>query len=134
MLGVAGVITVMLVALTVAMFVDDASIDSRPVRAAASVLTVSPLRTGIEFVDGSGLTIRPRGGVLYPGGLSVGQRFMVEYDAADPQVVRVAGRTAANGVLSVALTTLLAWLISGPVLWWLRRPGTSPGRDQHVVG
>lgn len=129
-----GVITVMLVALTVAMFADDAAIDSRPVRAAASVLTVSPLRTGIEFVDGSGLTVRPAGGVLYPGGLSVGQQFMVEYDAADPQVVRVAGRTAANAVVMVGIAAVLTWLVAVPVLWWLRRPGVAAGRDLRVVG
>lgn len=130
----AWVITVMLVALTVAMFLDDAAISSRPVRAAASVLTVSPLRTGIEFVDGSGLTVRPSGGVLYPGGLSVGQQFMVEYDAADPQVVRVAGRTAANAVVMVGIVALLTWLVAVPVLWWLRRPGVAAGRATRVVG
>ena len=67
------------------------------------MLTVSPLRTGIEFVDGTGATVRPEGGVLYPGLLAVGQQFVVEYSTQNPQIARVAGRTAGVGNLMLVL-------------------------------
>ena len=121
LLLIAAVVTVMLVALLIAMFVDDNRIDSAKGVATATVLSVSPLRTGIGFVDGSGLTIRPPGGVLYPGLLSVGQQFVVEYSITDPAIVRVAGRTAAVGVVMVLVAAAITWLIAGPLVWWLRR-------------
>lgn len=133
-LAVASVLTVMTVALTVALYVDDATIEADPVRAVAAVLAVSPLRTGIEFVDATGITVRPAGGVLYPGGLRVGQQFMVEYAGSDPQVVRVAGRSAATSLVMVAITLVLTWSVAFPLLRWARRPGRGAGRSRRVVG
>lgn len=118
---VAALLTVMLAALLVAMFVDDDRIDAHPGSAAATVISVSALRTGIEFVDADGVTVRPPGGVLYPGLLSVGQQFVVEYSTLDPTIVRVAGRTAAVGIVMVAGATVICWLVAGPAVWWLRR-------------
>ena len=51
-------------------------------------------------------TIRPEGGVLYPGLLSIGQQFVVEYSTQDPQIARVAGRTA--GAVATPLVMLHA--------------------------
>lgn len=133
-LAVALLVTVMTVALTVALYVDDATIEADPVRAVAAVLAVSPLRTGIEFVDAAGITVRPPGGVLYPGGLQVGQQFMVEYAAGDPDVVRVAGRSAATSLVMVVLTLLVTWVVAGPLLRWSRRPPRSVPRVRRVVG
>ncbi len=131
---VAAVITVMLIALTVAMFVGDSRIDAEPVRTTGTVLTVSPLRTGIEFVDSEGLTIRPPGGVLYPGLLRVGQQFVVEYAASRPEVVRVAGRSARNGLLMVLFALVGTWLIALPLILRLDRAGPRLGRAPHTVG
>jgi hypothetical protein len=111
-------ITVMVIALAIGMRANDNTIDDHLGTATATVLSVSPLRTGIEFVDINGTTIRPEGGVLYPGLLSVGQRFVVEYSTADPQIVRVAGRTASVGNWMLVLTAAVAYLIAGAVIWW----------------
>ena len=121
-LGLALALTVMTLVLFVSMRMDDSAIDHHRGTATATVLSISALRTGIEFVDGSGAAIRPAGGVLYPGLLTVGQRFMVEYSTADPTVVRVAGRTAAVGNVGLAETVVGTWLIGGFVIWLLRHP------------
>ena len=120
-LGLAAAITVMAAALFVGMRLDDRQIDQHRGTATATVLSISVLHTGIEFVDASGVTIRPPTGVLYPGLLTVGQRFQVEYSTLDPKVVRVAGRTAAVGNPVLALTVVVTWLIALPSAWWLRR-------------
>ncbi len=114
-------ITLMTGALAVGMRLDDRQIDAHPGTATATVLSISPLRTGIEFVDGAGVTVRPPDGVLYPGLLALGQRFMVEYSTVDPTVVRVAGRSAAVGNAVLGITVALTWLTGAALLWWLRR-------------
>ena len=113
----------MCVALFVGMRVDDHRIDAHLGTATATVLTVSSLHTGIEFVDAVGATIRPPGGVLYPGLLEVGQQFVVEYDLTEPTLVRVAGRTAAVGNLLLGLTFATTIVLAAALIWWLRRPG-----------
>ena len=126
MLLAAVAVTVMMVALAIAMRANDGAIDDHLGTATATVLSVSPLRTGIEFVDATGTTIRPEGGVLYPGLLSLGQQFVVEYSQQDPQIARVAGRTAAVGTLSIGLVVALTWLVAVPVIWWLIRRSRLP--------
>ncbi len=120
LLGAAVAVTLMLVAVALGTRLDDSSIDDHRAVATATVLTVSPLRTGIEFVNAGGVTVRPPGGVLYPGLLSVGQRFLVEYSTLDPTVVRVAGRTAEVGNLLIALSILGTWTVAAPLIWLLR--------------
>jgi hypothetical protein len=122
LLALGGVVSVMCILLFIGMRIDDRRIDAHRATATATVLTVSPLRTGIEFVDAQGVAIRPAGGVLYPGLLSVGQQFVVEFDATDPTVVRVAGRTAAVGNLMITATLVGTWIIAGLLLLWVRRP------------
>ncbi len=122
----AGTLTAMMVALGIGMWRNDAVIDANPVRATATVLTVTPLSTGIEFVDNQGISQRPLNGVLYPGGLEVGQQFLAEYAASDPSRVRVAGRDAFDGLVMPAFVVVVCWLIAAPLLWWLRR------RDRRV--
>jgi hypothetical protein len=112
---------VMVAALAVGMRLDDRQIDRHRGTATATVLSVSVLRTGIEFVDSSGTTVRPPTGVLYPGLLTVGQRFQIEYSTLDPTVVRVAGRTAAVGNVSLGVTLAVVVLVSLPSILWLRR-------------
>ena len=97
----------MIVTLAIGMRRNDAAIEGNYGTATATVLTVSPLRTGIEFVDETGATVRPENGVLYPGLLAVGQQFVVEYSTENPQIARVAGRTA--GVGNLMLVAALAW-------------------------
>lgn len=119
-------ITIMMVALAIGMRLNDRAIDDHLATATATVLSVSPLRTGIEFVDASGATVRPDGGVLYPGLLTVGQQFVVEYSSVDPQVARVAGRTASVGTIMIAGTLAVTYLLAGPAIWWCRRRSRLP--------
>jgi len=119
-------ITVMIVALAIGMRANDNAIDEHRGIATATVLSVSPLRTGIEFVDTNGSTIRPDGGVLYPGLLSVGQEFVVEYSTVDPQIARVAGRTASVGNWMLVLTAAVTYLIAGALIWWCLRRARLP--------
>lgn len=121
-------ITVMMLALAIGMRLNDRAIDEHLGSATATVLSVSPLRTGIEFVDASGATVRPDGGVLYPGMLTVGQQFVVEYSTADPQIARVAGRTASVGTIMIAVTLGVTYLVAVPAVWWCRRRARSSPR------
>ena len=116
-----GAVTLMVLALAVGMRLDDRQIDQHRGTATATVLSISPLRTGIEFVDAAGVSIRPPDGVLYPGLLTLGQEFMVEYSTLDPTVVRVAGRTAAVGNVPLAITLATSWVIGVGLVWLLRR-------------
>ena len=133
-IALAGVVTVMLVALTIGMVLVDRRIDADPVRTTGTVLTVGALRTGIEFVDTEGHTVRPPGGVLYPGLLSVGQQFMVEYDRADPLNVRVAGRSARTAITQVAIFAGGTWLVAGLLLGALAGGSANIGLRRRVVG
>jgi hypothetical protein len=119
--GLATAITLMMVILAVAMRRNDAAIDAHRGTATATVLSVGVLRTGIEFVAADGQTIRPPAGVLYPGLLHPGQAFLVEYSTANPDLVRVAGRTAAVGNIMIALVLVITWLIAGMLVYLLRR-------------
>jgi len=131
-------ITVMMIALAIGMRSNDSAIDDHLGTATATVLSVSPLRTGIEFVDATGATIRPEGGVLYPGLLSLGQQFVVEYSTQDPQIARVAGRTASVGTIMIVLTLAGTYLIAAPLIWWCRRRSELPllpfRRDRDPFG
>ncbi|MBM9466254.1 DUF3592 domain-containing protein [Nakamurella leprariae] len=122
----AAAVTIMVLALAVGMRLDDQDIDRHRGTATATVLSVTPLRTGVEFIAADGMTIRPPDGVLYPGLLSVGQRFMVEYSTESPETVRVAGRTASVGTIPLLLTLGGSWLVTLPVAWWLRRRSGRP--------
>ena len=119
-------VTVMMVALAIGMRLNDRAIEEHLGSATATVLSVSALRTGIEFVDASGVTVRPEGGVLYPGQLSIGQQFVVEYSTVDPQIARVAGRTAAVGTIMIVATLAVTYLVAVPALWWCLRRARMP--------
>jgi len=111
-------VTVMMIALAIGMRSNDAAIDNHLAAATATVLSVSPLRTGVEFVDITGTTIRPEGGVLYPGLLSVGQQFVIEYSTLDPQIARVAGRTSSVGTVMITGTLVITYLVTLPLVWF----------------
>lgn len=132
-------LTGMMLLLAIGMWRNDMVIDAGPVRTTATVLTVSALSTGIEFVDNTGVSQRPPDGVLYPGGLTVGQQFLVEYAASDPTLARVAGRSAMNGLIMPLIVIVGTWVLAGPALWWLRRRETRadevpPVRRRRAVG
>jgi len=119
-------VTVMMIALAIGMRSNDAAIDEHLGTATATVLSVSPLRTGVEFVDITGTTIRPEGGVLYPGLLSVGQQFVIEYSTQDPQIARVAGRTSSVGTVMVGGALAVTYLVTMPLIWFCLRRARLP--------
>lgn len=120
-LAVAGVLTALITLALAGAALDDARIEARTGRATAQVLAVTSMRTLVQFAVPQGKVYRPDEGVAYPSGLQVGQLVRVEYDTADPDQVRVAGRAWVQGVAPAALTLAALWLMVIPASWWLRR-------------
>ncbi len=121
LLGVAGVLTGLIVLALAGAAVDDAEIDARTGHATAQVLAVTSMRTLVQFAVSDGRVFSPEEGVAYPSGLQVGQLVRVEYDSADPEQVRVAGRTWVTGVAPAVITLVVLWVLVAPATWWLRR-------------
>jgi hypothetical protein len=122
--GLAGLIVLALAGAAL----DDAEIDARTGHATAQVLAVTSMRTLVQFAAPEGQVYSPDEGVAYPSGLRVGQLVRVEYDSADPEQVRVAGRTWVTGLTPAVLTLVVLWVLAAPATWWLRRrchPGTA---------
>lgn len=101
---------------------DDRAIAANPAIAQADVLEGSTAsRTLVRFTVADGQSVVPEGGVFYPAGLVPGSSVAVEYDVTAPDLVRVAGRSALNGVLPLGVAVLVTWLVLGPLAWWLHR-------------
>jgi len=125
-LGVAGLLTLLVLVLLLAAYRNDAAIDSHLGTANAEVLWVGWDRTIVRFETPDGAVHISQDGVLYPDGLTEGQLVHVEYDVTDPNLVRVAGRSFTLAFLPVGTTLAITWLAAAPLLWWLRRrAGTS---------
>lgn len=124
LLAVAGVLTGLIVLALVAAALDDAQINARTGHASAQVLAVTSTRTLVQFAAPGGQVYSPDEGVAYPSGLRVGQLVRVEYDSANPEQVRVAGRTWVTGVVPAAITFAVLWALVVPIAWWLRRDHT----------
>jgi hypothetical protein len=104
---------------------DDRSISANPGYAQAEVLDGSTFaRTVVRFTVASGETVVPEHGVFYPSGLQVGGSVAVEYDLANPELARVAGRSALDQALPLTLCVALVWAVLGPIAFWLRRRRT----------
>lgn len=98
-------------------FADGRAIEADTGRAVAVVRSVSVLRTSVEFTDHEGEYRSPPTGVLFPVGLAEGQRVRVEFDRANPDRVRVAGRRWTLAVAPAASVFAAgAALAAGP--WW----------------
>ena len=120
-LVVAGVLTALITMALAGAALDDAGIDARTGHATAEVLAVTSMRTAVQFAVPGGKVYRPDQGVAYPSQLQVGQLVRVEYDLADPDQVRVAGRTWVRGVAPAMITLAVLWSVLGPATWWLRQ-------------
>jgi hypothetical protein len=100
---------------------DDHQINAHRGQTVADVLSVSFNRTAVRFVTPSGTVDIPANGVVYPIGLAAGERVRVEYDTANPELVRVAGRGWQLAFLPVGTSLLACWALLVPALWLLRR-------------
>lgn len=114
-------LTVLSVLLVVAALSDDREISGHQGVAVADVLSVSARSAAISFTTPDGVTHAPALGVLYPTGLTAGQRIDVEYSTVNPDLVRVAGRGWTLALLPAGSVVLVTWLVAAGVLGLLRR-------------
>jgi hypothetical protein len=85
--------------------------------------SVSFDRTIIRYETPDGIVHSPATGVLYPAGLAAGDLVRVEYDVSNPELARVAGRSAIFTLEPLATTVLVTWLLAVLLCWWLGRRG-----------
>jgi uncharacterized protein DUF3592 len=123
LLALGCLVTLLSLLVLVGSWLDDSQIDAHEGQAVADVLSVSVGRTAVRFVTPDGTVVIPSTGVLYPGGLRAGERVRVEYDTANTELVRVAGRDFRLALLPVGASIAICWAVVGPLLWWLRRRG-----------
>jgi hypothetical protein len=120
-IGIAVLATVLGLLALAGAAVNDRSISANPGFAQAEVLEGSTFsRTVVRFTAASGETVVPEHGVFYPSALEVGQSVAVEYDLANPELARVAGRSALDQALPLAGGVALVWAVLGPIALWLR--------------
>ncbi|HEY2203802.1 MAG TPA: DUF3592 domain-containing protein [Pseudonocardia sp.] len=116
-----GLITLMGVLVMVGAHKDDLAIDRHVGVATAEVLPGSSFnRTLIRYATEDGASVLPENGVFYPRDLQPGQIVRVEYDRADPDRVRVLGRTASVGWLPLSLMVVGTWVVLLPLAFTLR--------------
>jgi hypothetical protein len=120
-LSVALVLTALGVSVVGACFLDDQTIMVERGESVAQVVDTSLTRTVVRFTSEKDRVFIPPNGVLYPTGLQQGQFVRVEYNAKNPDLVRVAGRTALVSLLPVSSSLVVVWAILLPVYWLLRR-------------
>ena len=120
--GIAVLATVLAVLALSGAVLSDRAIAANPAVAQAEVLEGSSFqRTLVRFTVANGEAVVPERGVFYPWGLQAGESVAVQYDVTDPELVRVAGRSALDGVLPLALIVVGVWVVLGPLAYWLRR-------------
>jgi hypothetical protein len=121
-------VTVLAVLLVIAARSDDREITAHRGTAVADVLSVGPRSAAISFATPDGVTHAPALGVLYPTGLTAGQRIDVEYSTVNPDLVRVAGRGWTLALVPAGSVVGLGWLLAGAALIVLRSRIRAPAR------
>lgn len=117
---VAALITALCVGLVLAAVKDDHAVTSHLGVTNAQVDSVSWDRTIIRYETPDGIVHIPANGVLYPGGLVAGDLVRIEYDTTNPELARVAGRTATLTLLPIGMTAAITWAVAIALLWWIR--------------
>ena len=113
---VTALVTLQSVLLIAGAWRNDLAIESNMGVAAAEVLDAGPRRSTIEFVTPDRVTYRPELGVLYPSELENGMRIYVEYDRANPDLVRVQDRNAALSIVPATSVAVVGWLVAAAAL------------------
>ncbi|MCV7421320.1 DUF3592 domain-containing protein [Mycobacterium yunnanensis] len=109
-------VTLQSVLLVLGAWRDDRQIEGDMGVAAAEVLDAGPRRSTIEFVTPDRVTYRPELGVLYPSELDTGMRIYVEYDRANPDLVRVQDRNSSLAIIPAASIAVMGWLVAAAAL------------------
>jgi hypothetical protein len=125
---VATVVSVLAFLLVIAAWKDDITISGDKGVATAEVISAGRLRSAISFVTPDGQTRNPRLGVLYPTNLIAGQFIEVEYNRADPSLVRVAGRDARVAIVPALSVIAVTWLLAAIALYGVERMYRPPAR------
>ncbi|APT93603.1 membrane protein [Corynebacterium phocae] len=99
-------------------YLNDRAIASDPARALGIVTAVSPTRTTVSFQDELGRYHSPKDGLRYPTGLGKGQKVWVEYQASNPDLVKVLGREWTLSIIPALSVAAIATLIAA-LCWWL---------------
>ncbi|GAA4557462.1 DUF3592 domain-containing protein [Pseudonocardia xishanensis] len=113
LVGLAVLVTALCAVAFAGAVADDLAIDRDPGTATAEVLDAGFGRTLIRFPAAEGQLEVPERGVYYPRGLQTGGTVEVEYARAEPDLVRVAGRTAWTGLPWLLAFTAGGWLVFG---------------------
>lgn len=131
--GLAVLITLLVGFAIAGAVVDERTIAANPATAQAEVLEGSNfMRTLVRFTVANGEVRVPVGGVFYPRGLAPGDRVAVEYDVTDPDLVKVAGRSALGSMGPLLLAVLVGWAVLGPLAYSIRRRRAASGRRPGV--
>ena len=126
-------VTLQSVLLVLGAWRNDRQIEGNMGVAAAEVLDAGPRRSTIEFVTPNRITYRPELGVLYPSELDTGMRIYVEYDKANPDLVRVQDRNAALAIIPAASIALFGWLGAAVALGALARVQRRLDRQDSIT-
>lgn len=129
LVAVGVIVTFLSGVLVIAAWTEDASIERNIGVANAQVVADSATRTVVRFYTPDGAEHVPQTGVLYPAGLNVNDVVEVEFRQDNPELVRVAGRSAVVMLLPVGLTLLAVWAVLVPSIWALRRAGRRVTQD-----
>lgn len=121
-MGIAVLLTVLGALALIGAALDDAAIERNRAVATAEVLDGSSWsRTLVRFTAADGQTLVPGNGVAYPRGLVPGETVQVEYDVTEPDLVRVAGRGAVDGLGPMLLGLAGVWAVLFPLALLIRR-------------
>jgi hypothetical protein len=112
---------------------NDRQIEGNMGVAAAEVLDAGPRRSTIEFVTPDRITYRPELGVLYPSELDTGMRIYVEYDRANPDLVRVQDRNASLAIIPAASIAVVGWLAAAVILGSLALSQRRSNRQDSIT-
>lgn len=117
-------VSVLVVLLVLAAWRNDYLIESDKGETTGEVLSAGRLRSAVMYVTPDGVTHNPKVGVLYPTNLTAGERINVEYNRADPDLVRVAGRDVRVAIPPALSVLATVWALTLPTLWLLLRAET----------
>jgi hypothetical protein len=121
-LGVAVVITLLCAFALAGAAVDDQKITANEGVTPAEVLEGSTFfRTLVRFTVDNGDIRIPELGVAYPRGLTPGTSVDVEYDLANPDLARVAGRSAFTASAPLVAVIIVTWAVLLPLARRMRR-------------